>query len=66
MAFHQQQNIKTFKYDWKLIDRNCPKYGMCPVYGELILYHIRYKMTWGVRPTYIVFTTGLGRRFVNK
>ena len=32
---NKQQNIKTFRYDWKLVDRNCPEYGMCPVYGEL-------------------------------
>ena len=30
-----RQNIKTFRYDWISVDRNCPEYGMCPVYGEL-------------------------------
>ena len=34
---NKQQNIKTFRYDWKLVDRNCPEYGMCLVYGELTL-----------------------------
>ena len=29
--------MKTFRYDCKLDDRNCPEYGMCPVYGELTL-----------------------------
>ena len=33
----KQQNIKTFKYDWKLVDRNFPENGTCPVYGELNL-----------------------------
>ena len=34
---NKQQNIKKFRYDCKLVDRNCPEYGMCPVYGELTL-----------------------------
>ena len=33
----KQQNIKTFRDDCKLVDRNCPEYGMCPVYGKLTL-----------------------------
>ena len=34
---NKQQNIKKFRSDCKLVDRNCPEYGMCPVYGELTL-----------------------------
>ena len=34
---NKRQNIKTFRYDWKMVDRNCHEYGMCLVYGELTL-----------------------------
>ena len=34
---NKQQNIKTFRYDCKLVDRNCPQYNMCPVYGKLTI-----------------------------
>ena len=34
---NKQQNIKSFRNDWKLVDRNFSEYGMCPVYGELTL-----------------------------
>ena len=37
---NKQQNIKTIKYAWKLVDRNCPEYGIYPVYGELTLHNI--------------------------
>ena len=31
------ETLNTFRYDWKLVDRNCLEYGICPVYGELTL-----------------------------
>ena len=34
---NKQQNIKTFRHDWKLVDQNCPEYGLCAVYVELSL-----------------------------
>ena len=33
---NKRQNIKTFRYDWKFVVWNCPEYGICPVYGELV------------------------------
>ena len=34
---NKQQNIKAFRYHWKLVDRNCPEYGMCPVYSPYVV-----------------------------
>ena len=55
--------MKTFRYDWKLVDRNCPEYGMCPVYGELTLYlicaydHADLSCFPRILPTLILFIT---------
>ena len=31
------KSFTVYKYGWKLVDRNCPEDGMCPLYGELTL-----------------------------
>ena len=52
---NKQQNIKKFRYDCKLVDRNCPEYGMCPVYGELTLsvFNLEYELNQGYGHMYI-------------
>ena len=39
MSFIIIKNIKTFRFEWKLVERNCPEYVMCPEYGELTLFN---------------------------
>ena len=47
---NKQRTIQTFRYDWKLVDQNCPEYGRCPVYGELTLYWINGYL---IKPWYL-------------